>query len=139
MKRHSGRPCLSRLNNSPGSASPLSVQLRRLLSSSPAPGLSTIDQARLGTVTNRVMRSLLIKEINFSGFLASVSEATIDNRPPSNGPHVSATASTNPIGVFWQQTSCPLIPEISRSASRRLTTAEWTAATAFGLPVDPEV
>src|SRR5262249_40034459 len=101
-----------------------SVQLRRLLSSSPALGLSTIDQARLGTVTNRVMRSLLIKESSSSGFLASLSEATINNRPLSKGPHVSATASTNPIEVFWQQTSCAVMPEISRSASRRLTTAE---------------
>ena len=139
MKRHSGRLCLSRLNNSPGSASPLSVQLRRPSSSSPAPGLSTIDQARLGTVTSRVIRSLLIKEINFSGSLASLSEATINSRPLSNGPHVSATASTNPIEVFWQQTSCPETPEISRSASSRLTTGVWTVATAFGLPVDPEV
>src|SRR4030095_980924 len=139
MKRHSGRLCLSRLNKSPGSASPLSVQLRRLLRSSPAPGLSAIDQARLATVTSRVIRSLPIKESSSWGFLASLSEATINNRPLSNGPHVSATASTNPIEVFWQQISCPLIPELSRSASTRLTTEEWTAATALGLPVDPEV
>src|SRR5262252_2881143 len=110
MKRHSGRLSLSLLNNSPGSSSPLSVQLRRLFNSRPAPRLSNIDQARLGTVTNRVIRSLLIKEISSRGFLASLSDATINNRPLSNGPHVSATASTNPIGVFWQQTSCPETP-----------------------------